>query len=135
MSEPEVIRAEKAREYLRHADRYKAKAAKWRRDNPERAAEYVRSWMKRNPDRVAHYAKMSYTKRRSRCPRWLTSEQKRRIREFYAESRRLTRETGVLHSVDHIVPLRGVTVSGLHVPWNLQILQMTENRAKSNSFA
>ncbi|KZY51018.1 hypothetical protein A3734_06560 [Sulfitobacter sp. HI0054] len=32
------------------------------------------------------------------------------------------------------LPSKGETISGLHVPWNLQILEMSENRSKGNSF-
>ena len=57
------------------------------------------------------------------------------MNDIYEEARRLTRETGVHHQVDHIVPLQGKTVSGLHVFSNLQILTQVENVSKSNRYA
>jgi len=56
------------------------------------------------------------------------------IEKVYDDAAYLTLETGVLHRVDHIIPLNGVDCSGLHVPWNLQILTEEANVAKSNSY-
>lgn len=65
-------------------------------------------------------------------PRWLTPEQRREIARMYAWARRLTRWTGELHVVDHIVPKIGKTVRGLHVPWNLRVIHWRANGAKGN---
>lgn len=63
-------------------------------------------------------------------PRWLSTIDVMRIRAMYAEAKRLTRETGELHVVDHIVPKIGPTVCGLHVPWNLQVMHWRANAVK-----
>ena len=62
----------------------------------------------------------------------LTPEQKLKIRNLYKEAGKLTALTNIPHHVDHIVPLRGRAVCGLHVPWNLQILPGYENIVKGN---
>lgn len=63
-------------------------------------------------------------------PRWLSAEDKQKIRELYREAKRLTALTGELHVVDHIVPKIGKTVCGLHVPWNLQVMHWRPNAVK-----
>jgi hypothetical protein len=52
----------------------------------------------------------------------------------YAEAKRLSEETGIPHEVDHIIPLRGKLVSGLHVIANLRVVTRSENRRKSKRY-
>lgn len=54
------------------------------------------------------------------------------IRAVYAEARRRTEETGVAHHVDHVLPLLGTAVSGLHVHNNLRVVPWRENLSKGN---
>jgi rubredoxin len=70
-----------------------------------------------------------------RTPLWLDSEHFKQIIAFYKEAAKRTKEEGYPFHVDHIVPLRGKTVSGLHVPWNLQVLTHEENIRKGNKWA
>lgn len=70
-----------------------------------------------------------------RMPKWLTQFQKAQINNFYKKALLLTKNTGIPYEVDHIVPLRGKYVSGLHVPWNLQVILKSENRLKANKYA
>lgn len=65
-------------------------------------------------------------------PRWLTADHHAEIARIYAACRRVTDETGIPHEVDHIVPLRGADVCGLHAPWNLRVITAEANRRKSN---
>lgn len=70
---------------------------------------------------------------RTATPPWLTKDQRKEILGYYERSRELTITTGVCHEVDHMVPLQGKTVCGLHVPWNLQVLTKSDNVRKSNT--
>lgn len=64
-------------------------------------------------------------------PKWVD---RREITAIYEQCASVTRQTGIRHEVDHIVPLRGKRVSGLHVPWNLCVITAAENSAKSNRY-
>ncbi len=69
-----------------------------------------------------------------RTPKWLSNAQKQQIIQFYQDAAYLTNYTKIQMEVDHIIPLRGKVVSGLHVPWNLQLLTKQENTTKRNKF-
>lgn len=56
------------------------------------------------------------------------------IDAVYTEARRLSAETGIKHDVDHIIPLQGKKVCGLHIPWNLRVITKAANVRKHSSF-
>lgn len=65
-------------------------------------------------------------------PKWLSNIQLADITVFYYAAKQIELDTGIKQHVDHIVPLQGNNVCGLHVPWNLQILPAVDNIRKSN---
>lgn len=67
-------------------------------------------------------------------PDWLTQDQERQIEDFYWLAKDLQSVTGEVYHVDHIAPLKGKNICGLHVPWNLQVLPADINLSKSNKF-
>jgi len=72
------------------------------------------------------------SRNRQATPKWLTKEQKQQLADIYEHMRDCRAVTGEDYHVDHIIPLRGENVCGLHVPWNLQVLPADVNMSKSN---
>jgi len=94
--------------------------------------EYQKAWKKRNVVWVRADTKARRRKHREATPPWLTRKQKSEIRQLYQIAITMTKTTGEQYVVDHIVPLRGEGVYGLHVPWNLRVIIREENLLKSN---
>ena len=90
----------------------KTQSARWKR------------WYEKNKDKQLAKSNMEKAAKLQRIPPWADLEG---IKEFY-----LNRPQG--HHVDHIIPLRGKNVSGLHTLGNLQYLPGEENLSKSNKF-
>lgn len=66
---------------------------------------------------------------KSATPKWANRSA---IKDVYSEAIKKTKQTGIRHEVDHIIPLRGKNVNGLHVAENLQVIPASINRKKSN---
>lgn len=70
--------------------------------------------------------------KKQRTPPWLSQAHLAEIEGLYHFAKIMERITGVKHHVDHIEPLQGENVSGLHVPWNLRAIPARDNFAKGN---
>ncbi len=91
----------------------------WRRANAERFRAGVERWRKANLDRRAATQKRYHARKLNAMPRWADQ---RKIDEFYETANGLGILTGDWYHVDHIVPLQGKTVCGLHCEQNLQVI-------------
>lgn len=111
---PDLYKAYKSAEYIRNKDVYEASNRKYRQSDSGKAVRLA-------SNRLRELAKISAT------PPWLTKEHKESMKIFYKN-----RPKGF--HVDHIVPIKGKNVCGLHVPWNLQYLPAAENIKKRNKF-
>ena len=124
---------ERKREYYQeNREEIRAKQADYRAANYEQILASNTRWRKENPVK-AQMNCVNYRYRKHKAmPPWLTKEDKANITAVYAECKRTTEETGVVHHVDHIIPINGKTVSGLHVAWNLQVVPASYNLSKKN---
>lgn len=136
-------RAEYFREYNRDEEVKDRKHA-WYQENREQVIqaaatrpaaqlrEYRNTWKENNKVQVRADTKARRRKHREATPLWLSRRQKSEIRQLYQIAIITTQTTGEQYVVDHIVPLRGEFVCGLHVPWNLRVITQDENLKKSN---
>jgi 5-methylcytosine-specific restriction endonuclease McrA len=126
----EKFLADERRRYAERAQEICDRQRGYRAANPEKRAEIAQAYRKRNPDKMREYVSARRAVLMKAIPKWAD---RKAIRAVYAAAVKATQETGIRHDVDHIVPLRGKNVCGLHVPWNLQVLTATENKRKFTS--
>lgn len=116
---PEEVKASKRASYAKHQDN---------------ALKVKKAYRQANKGKIAALNAARKIIVKQRTPKWLDAISHDRIKNEYQLAALLTKVTGSSWHVDHIIPLQGKLVSGLHVPSNLRVLPALENISKKNKF-
>jgi hypothetical protein len=106
----------------------------WRDSNSEKRKEYAKEYASKNRAKLTSIERKRQASKLKRTPEWLTDFDKLHMECLYQVAAMRTRESGQEWHVDHILPLQGKTVSGLHVPSNLRVIPAVENLRKYNTY-
>lgn len=121
----EYHRASVREDYNSNKEKRLAQMKEYVSNNKERVREYKKQWRLRNKGRGNASQAKRKAARLQQTPKWADLKA---IRDFYNNC-----PDG--YHVDHIIPLQGKNVRGLHVLENLQYLPAVENKRKSNKFS
>ena len=119
------------RKYAEDPTPFLQRSKKYRNTNKEHCLEKGKQWKRNNPEKQAEYACYRFKYLKYAKPKWANDE---KIKEIYEERNKLTESTGTEYQVDHIIPITHKLVCGLHNEFNLQLLTKEENLSKSNTF-
>jgi hypothetical protein len=114
---------------LLKAEAYRERARKRYAEKRDAILKATAESRRRNAAAVNARQALRRAAKMNATPKWAD---KKAIRAFYVEARRLTAETGVRHEVDHIVPLLSNVVCGMHTHTNLRVITASANSAKKN---
>lgn len=129
-----ALKAKKAAYYKANKESISAKAKETYINNAESIKRKSLEWKKSNKAKHNSGCMKRYAQKMNATPKWLSLEDLYNITKFYEIAQTKTAETGEVWHVDHIIPLQGSNVCGLHVPWNLQVITASENCAKRNIY-
>lgn len=141
------VNAKRREKYRQNSEKILARNREYQAKNREYFANYFQKTYASRKEEMSNYKKQyrkenthvinaCNARRRAskilRTPVWLSEDDHLSIRAQYKIAKEMTKQTGIKYNVDHIVPLQGETVSGLHVPWNLAVITQDENMKKNN---
>lgn len=132
LTERDALLAKNRRWQTENAEAFSSQKKAYYRANKAKVQAARLVWLEENRHVVRHHNAKRKKLIRQATPAWVDMEA---IKAVYAEAERLEREAGTPYHVDHIIPLQGENVCGLHVPWNLQPLTAAANISKKNRLA
>lgn len=127
----EKVKAWKSAEQKRNKDAANARKRKYAAANPGKARAATKAWRDANPGKCTAKQARRRAAVLQRTPAWADQD----LMSSIYELARIYRDAGLDVEVDHVIPLQGKLVSGLHVQDNLQIIQSLVNKSKCNHFA
>lgn len=128
----EVLREKQRDSWAKNKEMHNLKQQDYYARNKDILKERHKAHYEKNKATYLYYSKKRKLLIANAMPKWLTKEMQDSLKAFYIEAKKLSLLNNAVYHVDHIVPLNGENVCGLHVPWNLQILTAEENLKKSN---
>lgn len=112
----------------------KAKKRQAYANHRQKALDQKRTYRQNNKGKIIALVTQRKERVRQRTPKWLTEDDFWLIKETYELAALRTKLFGFSWHVDHVIPLQGKTVTGLHVPTNLQVIPGKENISKKNKY-
>jgi hypothetical protein len=119
---------------IQNRDNIRTKARLYYEKTKDLQLLYKRKYRQENKDKVNALAKAYKANKLNRLPKWISDVDRWMIQEAYQLARLRTKLFGFTWHVDHIIPLQGALVSGLHVPTNLQVIPGIANIRKKNRY-
>jgi hypothetical protein len=112
----------------------RVRSAEWRAKNPNHANTKAakKAYKDANPGKVRADMGKRRAAKMQRTPAWLTEDDFWLMEQAYELATLRTKMFGFAWHVDHVLPLQGTYVSGLHMPYNLQVIPASENIRKAN---
>ena len=132
----EYLNAASRKYYSENKEYFSDWSKEYRAEHGERLNAYDREWYKNNPENSNARSAKRRAAKLQRTPAYTETcpWQKFWLKEHYRTAKVLEEMTGVKYHVDHIIPLQGELVSGLHIAENLQVITAAENLSKHNSY-
>jgi hypothetical protein len=150
---PEALAEQRARYKAKHPEKALERTLRWkwknidkvrakdrenqaayRRANNEKVVAAKRKYAINNKGVINAAVAKREAAKKQRTPNWLSPTDLWMIQEIYTLASLRSDYTGISWHVDHIIPLQGENVSGLHIPINLQVIPAVENIKKSNIY-